>query len=120
MTIMEPEVFVRAIFDWPEFWANIRIWWKLLGDPRGYSPSKMEKWLRDPALIGIEESHDWLTIMATQRLWQIMTDKYPLHPFWPTSIKLKISDISEEQLSNLRKIAKIYPTMYPQNQPISK
>jgi hypothetical protein len=51
--------------------------------------------------------------MATKRLWQRMMDNYPLHPFWPASIELKISAISEEKLNNLRKIAKFSPHNVP-------
>jgi hypothetical protein len=98
MTNMEPKLFVSAIYDWPEFLATVRIWWKLVGDPRGYTQTKMKKCLREPALLGTRESQDWLKTIASKRLWQRLTDRYPLHPFWPGFLKLKIADISEGAL----------------------
>lgn len=109
---MEPKLFVRALFDWEDFWATVRTWWSLLRDPRCFSLAEMRKWLREPAFVGTEEYQGWLKILRAHLFWKSLTAKYPLRPIWATGLTLtKISE--EEELRKVRRILKILPKNVP-------
>lgn len=113
---MEPKLFVQALFDWEDFWATVRTWWSLLGDPRCFSPAEMEKWLREPAFPGTGECQDWLKILRAHLFWESLMAKYPLHPIWITGLTLTIAEISEEEkLRRIRKRVKMFPKSVPEH-----
>ena len=113
--IVDAEIFLKALVAWDEFWATIRLGWRLLEDPRRLPTERLQKWLRKPALIYGEDARTWLSIWIAKGIWDGLGENYPGYPVWQTSFQIPIDSLSTKQLRRIERDLAMYPRKTPQD-----